>query len=313
MDREVELRHLRYFVAVAEELHFGRAALRLHLAQPPLSQQIRKLEEIVGHQLFTRTSRAVRLTAAGAILLDRARRTLRAVEQDLAEARSVGRGEIGSLRVGFIGSSMLTPLPAMLGRYRRRHPKADLQLREATSSQLMQSVLDGALDVAFLRDGGPLPGLDVEGLFSEPFVAVLPANHPLARRKTISASALREEPFVFFPLAAGRMAYEKTMSICQKHGFRPRVVQEAPQWLTVLRLVGAGLGVSIAPACVEKIAAPDVVCVRLSLVHVRSDIELASRAGEDRAIVTAFRQIARESLSRPERKRSTPSYHPESG
>src|SRR5271156_5330339 len=301
MDQEVELRHLRYFVAVAEELHFGRAALRLHLAQPPLSQQIRKLEEIIGHQLFTRTSRAVRLTAAGEVFLDRARRTLRTVGEDLAEARSVGRGEVGSLRVGFIGSAMLTPLPAMLGRYRRKNPKADLQLRESFSAELMQMLLDGALDVAFLRDGGPREGLEVENLFSEPFVAVLPSLHLLARRKAISAAALRDEPFVFFASRAGRLAYEKTMSICEEHGFRPRVVQEAPQWLTILRLVGAGLGVSIGPACVERIAAPDAVCVRLGRARVRSDIELAWRAGEGRAIVTAFRSLAREVLAKPAR------------
>ena len=304
MDHDLELRHLRYFVAVAEELHFGRAALRLHLAQPPLSQQIRKLEEILGHRLFARTSRAVRLTAAGEVFLDRARRTLRTVGEDMAEARSVGRGEIGSLRVGFIGSSMLTQIPSMLGRYRREHPKADLQLREAMSSQIMQSLLDGAVDVGFLRDGGPLPGLEVETLFSEPFVAVLPASHPLAGRKTISAAALRAEPFVFFPQAAGRVAYDRSISVCEEHGFRPRIVQEAPQWLTLMRLVGAGLGVSIAPACVERIAAPDAVCVRLSHIHVRSEIELAWRAGEDRAIVTTFRQMARKILKRPERKRS---------
>jgi len=301
MDPRVELRHLRYFVAVAEELHFGRAALRLHLAQPPLSQQIQKLEGIVGHPLLLRTSRAVKLTAAGEVFLDRARRTLRTVEQDLTEVRSVGRGEIGSLRVGFIGSGMLTPLPAMLGRYREKNPKADLELREATSSQIMQSLLDGAVDVGFLRDGGPLPGLEVETLFSEPFVAVLPASHPLARRKTLSAAALRDDPFVLFPQAAGGLAYDKTVSICEVHGFRPNIVQEAPQWLTVMRLVGAGLGVSLAPGCVERIAAPDAVCVRISRARVRSDIELAWRSGEDRAIVTAFRQLAREFLARPAR------------
>jgi len=249
-----------------------------------------------------RTSRAVRLTAAGEVFLDRARRTLCTVREDLAEARSVGRGEVGSLRVGFIGSGMLTPLPAMLGRYRREHPKADLQLREAMSSQIMQALLDGTVDVGFLRDGGPLHGLEVEALMSEPFVAVLPAGHPLAGRKIISAAALREEPFVFFPQIAGPVAYEKTVSLCEEHGFRPRVVQEAPQWLTVLRLVGAGLGVSIAPACVEKIAAPDAVCVRLSHARARSDIELAWRAGEDRAIVTTFCNLARELLVRPARK-----------
>lgn len=310
MNAPIEIRHLRYFVAVAEELHFGRAARRLHLAQPPLSQQIRKLEEMVGHALFLRTSRAVRLTAAGEALLDRARRTLRKVEQDIAEVRSVGRGEVGSLRVGFIGSGMLTTLPAMLGRYRRKHPKADLQLREAMSSQIIEWLHDGTVDVGFLRDGGPQSGLEAETLFSEPFVAVLPMNHPLAARRSISATALREDPFVFFPQAAGRLAYEKPISICEQHGFHPRIVQEAPQWLTVMRLVGAGLGVSLAPACVEKIAAPDAVCVRLRNAPVRSVIELASRSGEERAIVTAFRQMAREFFTRPERNRGR---HPNSG
>jgi DNA-binding transcriptional LysR family regulator len=298
MDQEIELRHLRYFIAVAEELHFGRAALRLHLAQPPLSQQIRRLEELVGHPLFLRTSRSVRLTAAGEALLERARRVLRSVERDLSEVRSVGRGEVGSLRVGFISSGMLTPLPGMLGRYRRLHPRVDLQLREGFSSEMIRALLDGGIDVGFLRDADPVEELESETLFSEAFVAVLPSNHRHARRRTLSAAALREEPFVLFTPLAGHLAYEKTASLCEEHGFRPRVVQEAPQWFTVLRLVGAGLGVSLAPACVERIAPPDAVCVRLAGTSIRSNVELAWRNGEDRSIVTAFRALAREILTR---------------
>lgn len=296
MDKDIELRHLRYFVAVAEELHFGRAAQRLHLAQPPLSQQIRKLEEILGHALFIRTSRSVKLTSAGQIFLERARRVLRNVQEDLEEARSIGRGEVGFLRVGFIGSSMLTPLPAMLGQYRRQYPKVHLQLSETFTSGLIQALTKNTLDAGFLRDGGPTDGLHVEKLFSEPFVAVLPSNHPLAEHKTISAAKLRNEPFVFFSPTAGHRAYEKPISLCEQHGFRPRVVQEAPQWLTILRLVGAGLGVSIAPACVAQIATPDIACRSLRGAKVRSDIELAYRAGEDRTIVKAFSQIARNSF-----------------
>jgi DNA-binding transcriptional LysR family regulator len=293
MDREIELRHLRYFVAVAEELHFGRAARRLHLAQPPLSQQIRKLEEIIGHALFTRTSRAVNLTSAGEVFLERARRTLRNVQDDLEEARGVGRGEVGFLKVGFIGSGMLTAVPAILGKYRRQHPKVVLQLHESHTSGVVQALLKGDLDVGFLRDSGSMDGLNVEKLFSEPFVAVVPRNHRLARRKSISTSQLRDDPFVFFPFSAGSRAWEKTISLCEQHGFRPRIVQEAPQWLTVLRLVGAGLGVTIAPACVREIAAPGVVCLNLHPAAVRSDIELATRTQEDRAIVKAFSTIAR--------------------
>ena len=298
MNGDIELRHLRYFVAVAEELHFGRAALRLHLAQPPLSQQIRKLEEILGYPLFLRTSRAVKLTSSGEVFLERAKRTLRNVQEDMEEARSVGRGEEGFLRVGFIGSAMLTPLPAMLGRYRRLYPKVNLQLHESYTSLVVQKLMKGELDAGFLRDGGRMPGLEVEPLFSEPFIAVLPKKHPLAKHKTISAKDLRDEPFVFFAPAAGTLAYEKPVSLCEEHGYRPNVVQEAPQWLTIMRLVGAGLGVTIAPACVKQVAAPDVQCVSLRRATVQSDIELAYRTNEDRAIVAAIAAVARQSFSR---------------
>jgi DNA-binding transcriptional LysR family regulator len=303
MDQDIELRHLRYFVAVAEELHFGRAALRLHLAQPPLSQQIRRLEEILGHTLFTRTSRSVRLTSAGEVFLERARRTLRNVQEDLDEARSIGRGEVGFLRVGFIGSSMLTRLPAMLGKYRRQYPKVSLQLSENFTSNLIQSLTKGTLDAGILRDGDPTEGLTIEPLFSEPFVAVLPNNHPLVKRKTISVADLRDEPFVFFTPTAGTLAYQKTIGLCEEQGFRPRVVQEAPQWLTILRLVGAGLGVSIAPACVTQIATPDIACRPLRGARVRSNIELAYRTAEDRTIVRAFAQIARSGFAAPVKPR----------
>ena len=292
MDQKIELRHLRYFVAVAEELHFGRAANRLHLAQPPLSQQIRKLEDILGHALFTRTSRQVKLTSAGELFLDRARSTLRKVQEDMELARSIGRGELGFLTVGFIGSSMLTSLPAMLGEYRRRYPRLNLQLRESYTAGVVQALLQRTVDVGFLRDCGPAEELEVETLFSEPFVCFLPKRHPLAKRKSLSASELRDEPFVFFSPMVGSRAYQKTVSICEERGFRPQVVQEAPQWLTILRLVGAGLGVTIAPACVEQIAAPNVVCRPLLKTAVRSDIELAYRVGEERAIVKTFCAIA---------------------
>jgi len=298
MNQDIELRHLRYFVAVAEELHFGRAANRLHLAQPPLSQQIRKLEEIVGHALFVRTSRAVKLTSAGEVFLERARRTLRKVREDLEEARSIGRGEVGFLRVGFIGSSMLTALPGMLGRYRRQYPKVNLLLSEFHTSGVIEQLLDDAMDVGVMRDSGPTDGLVVQPLFSEPFVWVLPSRHPLAKRKTLSGAELRNEPFVMPPMIASRRAYDKMVSLCEERGFRPQVVQEAPQWLTILRLVGAGIGVTVAPACVQRIATPDVICRKLQGTQTRSDIELAYRISEGRAIVKTFCDMARSLLSR---------------
>jgi DNA-binding transcriptional LysR family regulator len=149
---------------------------------------------------------------------------------------------------------------------------------------------------------------DIKPLFAEPFVAVLPIDHPLAKRSSISAGDLRHEPFVFFTPTAGKLAYEKPVSLCEAHGFRPRVVQEAPQWLTIMRLVGAGLGVSIAPACVQQIAAPDAVCLPIRGAKVLSTIDLAYRISEDRPLVKSFAQIARNNFAprnKPNRRKPT--------
>ena len=295
MDQDIELRHLRYFVAVAEELHFGRAAERLHLAQPPLSQQIRKLEELLGCALFLRTSRSVRLTSAGTALLERARRTLRNMQRDLEETRSVGRGDVGSLHVGFVGSGMLTTLPAIFRTYREAHPRIQLHLHESFTSHVIEGMENGTLDAGILRDGDPVDGLTVQTLYSEPFVAVVPAAHPHARRRSISLAMLRDEPFVYYPRSAGARAFEKPMLLCEAHGFRPRVVQEASHWLTILSLIGAGLGVSIAPACVRRIvtASSEIVCLPLRGETAVSTIELALLEGDARPIVQRFAQIAK--------------------
>ncbi len=292
MDQDIELRHLRYFVAVAEELHFGRAAMRLHLAQPPLSQQIRRLEDLLGYALFLRTSRSVALTIAGEAFLHRARRTLRNVQRDIDEIRSVGRGEVGSLHIGFVGSGMLTTLPAIFRTYSEAYPLVRLHLHESFTSRVLEGLENGTLDAGILRDGDPVDGLKVTTLFSEPFVAVLPANHPLATRKRISAAALRDEPFIYYPRTAGTRAFEKPLSLCEQHGFRPHIAQEASHWLTILQLIGAGLGVSIAPACVRQIASPEVVCLPIRGANVVSHIELAVLKGDTRPIVERFAQIA---------------------
>jgi DNA-binding transcriptional LysR family regulator len=299
MDRDIELRHLRYFVAVAEELHFGRAALRLHLAQPPLSQQIRKLEGMLGYPLFTRTSRSVSLTQAGEAFLERARRTLRNMQRDIDETRSVGRGEVGSLHLGFVGSGMLTTLPGIFRAYREAYPLVRLHLHESFTARVMEGLVNGTLDAGILRDGDPADGIAITTIFSEPFVAVLPATHRCARQRSISPAVLRDEPFVYYPRSAGERAFEKPLAIFEEHGFRPQIVQEASHWLTILRLVGAGLGVSIAPACVRLLNSPDVVCLPLRGSKAVSNIELACHTGKSRPTVERFARIAtREIASR---------------
>lgn len=293
MDRDLELRHLRYFIGVAEHLHFGRAAQHLHIAQPALSQQTRRLEDLLGHRLFTRTSRMVTLTPAGEVLLLRARRSLHLLQTDLDEVRSVGRGEIGSLSVGFIGSGMLTAWPKVLHRYRVAYPRVELRLHESYTAHVMQGLEQGHLDAGLVRDSDPVAGLHREPLFTEPFVAVVPTAHPLAQRSRIRATALRDEPFVFYARSAGALAYDKPLSLCATDGFRPRVVQEASHWLTILRLIEAGLGVSIAPACVRTVANGGVVCLPLVGATERSVVELAYRDNEHRPIVQQFAALAR--------------------
>ena len=292
MDQDLELRHLRYFVAVAEELHFGRAAERLHLSQPPLSQQIRRLEEILGYPLFARTSRSVELTSAGEILFERARRTLRNVQRDVSEIRSVGEGEVGSLNVGFVGSAMLTTLPEIFRKHREAYPRVHLRLYESFTSEVVKGLENGTLDAGILRDSDALEMLNVTPLFSEPYVAVLPASHACAKQKSISPGMLRDEPFVYYPRSAGARAFEKPLTLFEEHGFRPHIVQEASHWLSILRLVGAGLGVSVAPACVRRISSPEVVCLPLRGAKVSSNIELGRVRGDSRPIVEHFVRIA---------------------
>jgi DNA-binding transcriptional LysR family regulator len=292
MDSSIELRHFRYFVAVAEELHFGRAARRLHISQPPLSQQIRQFEELIGHPLLVRTSRAVRLTAAGSAMLERARRTLERVKEDLEFVRRVGRGETGSLRVGFIGSGMLTQLPALLREYRQLYPKVELRLREFYTSGLIEALLDGSVDVGFLRDGGAADDLGLETLLEEKFIAVVPRNHYLAQQRLIRVAQFKDEAFVFYSRSAGETAWQRTMKLCQEQGFEARVVQEAPHWVTILSLVGAGLGVTIAPECIRKIAPDSVLCRPLSGRHT-TVVELAYRKEEHSPVAREFCRMAR--------------------
>ena len=290
---ELELRHLRYFVAVAEELHFSRAAKRLHMAQPPLSQQIRKLEQHIGHPLFTRNSRTVTLTQAGEALLERSRYILRRLDDDLETVRRVGRGEIGTLTVGFIGSAMLTVLPALISSYRKRFEKVDLRLRELTTSSLVEAIRQGAVDLGFLRDAGPTEGLVVENMLAERFVIALAKRHRLAGRKKISLADLKEEPLILFARELGPLAWDKTIALCETSGIRPAIVQDAPEWLTVLRLVSSGLGFSIAPACVATIQTPGVVCRELTKCPIVTNIELARRTDHLNPIMEAFLAEAR--------------------
>jgi DNA-binding transcriptional LysR family regulator len=293
----IDLRHLRYFVAVAEELHFGRAATKLGIQQPPLSQQIRQLESELGLTLFVRTSRSVLLTAAGQELLDRSRRTLSRLQEDLNAVQRIGRGEVGALNIGFAGSAMLTVLPDVIRTYRRQYPDVQLSLREMVTSVSLANLREGTIDLGFLRDPGENEGFVIESLLSEPYIAILPAKHRLAGYKSISAAKLKGEPLIFYGRKEGPIAYDKTIALCQGAGFTPEIVQEAPQWPTAVRLVAAGLGISIAPACVAKLGAPGVVFRRIIAKDAFTEISLGRRAETVMPTAAAFVRLARQAFA----------------
>ncbi|HEX2202358.1 MAG TPA: LysR substrate-binding domain-containing protein [Longimicrobium sp.] len=293
MDESVDLRHLRYFAAVAEELHFGRAARRLGIAQPPLSQQIQRLEETLGCALFTRRPR-VALTPAGEALLGVARRALAQVAQGLDATRRAGRGEAGTLTVGFAASTMLGVLPAVLRAYRERFPAVELRLRELSTSAQTEALRDGTIDVGFLREPGPDEALVCEPVLREPLVAVLPPGHPLGGRRSLPLATLAEEPFVHFPREVAPTLHDQVMALCRAAGFAPRVVQVAQEWLTIVGLVESGLGVSLAPASFRRLRWGGVRYVPLSPPGSRTIVALCRARETISPTVDAFFAVARE-------------------
>jgi DNA-binding transcriptional LysR family regulator len=294
-DAAIELRHLRYFLAVADTLHFGRAAKKLGMAQPPLSQQIRRLEEMLGTPLFERTTRGVTLTPAGALLRERAAATLARLAEDLEQTRRIARGEEGRLVIGFSGSVMFTELPGAIQQYRRTYPGVEVQLREMWTAEQLRALADGSIDVGLLRDGGRHPDLTITPLLREAFHAVLPSDHPLRRQRTLDPASLEGEPFVLFARRMGTLAFDRTLRCCLDAGFQPEIVQEAPQFPTLIRLVAAGLGVSLVPACVATVAFPGAFYRPLRSKRWTS-VDIGSRSTGTSATAKAFAQTVQAHL-----------------
>jgi DNA-binding transcriptional LysR family regulator len=284
---DLELRHLRYFVAVAEERHFSRAAQRLHMAQPPLSQQIQRLEAIVGSQLLVRTSRSVALTPAGAALLERSKRLLDQADETVQEAARIGRGEMGTLDVGFVSSAITLGVPERIQTFHERFPAVHTRLHEGQTSQIIARLLRSEIDLGIVRDAEPSAELTNVTLATEGFVVVLPRRHVHANKKRLDAKALSAERFVFYPRTAGELAYRRNLQPCVDAGFEPRIVQEASNWVTIFHLVGAGAGITIAPASAAEVR-PDTVASIPLTGPARSEVQLVTRIGDDRAVLHNF-------------------------
>lgn len=254
MDRpELSLPQLYAFTVLAEELHFGRAAARLGIAQPPLSQQLRRLEEKVGHPLFTRAAGGVALTPPGQELLPAARRALAGLTDALAAARAVGDGRAGGIRIGFAASLALTVLPALLRQFREQFPDVRLHIQEMTTAPQVTALHNRDIDVGLMREPSADTALDFKVILTEPFVAVLPAGHPLASLRRVPLAQLAGAQFTLPPRHAGPGLYDQIIGLCAEAGFTPGIAQHAVEWQTVCGLVEAGLGVSIAPASTRRV------------------------------------------------------------
>ncbi|SDI70549.1 LysR substrate-binding domain-containing protein [Paraburkholderia phenazinium] len=295
----MDLRRIRYFIVLSEELHFGRAAQRLNIAQPPLSQQIRVLEDELGARLFERTNRRVELTAAGKALLPEARALAAQAERTGEVARRAQRGELGELRVGFTGSAAFSAvIPKLIFEFRRRLPEIHLRLEELSTQQQLTAMLERRLEVAFVR-GTARPDLpstwQVIRLFEDALVAVLPARHPLALQGgALSVDAFRNEGFVMYPRERGTGVYDQVIALCQQAGFAPRLAQEARESPTIVGLVAAGLGVAFVPASLSSIKVDGVAYRPLRGKGARSAMWMVLRAGELSPQEALFVRLAEE-------------------
>ena len=298
----MELRHLKYFIAVAEELHFGRAAVRLHMAQPPLSQQIKALEQELGVLLLVRTTRKVELTPTGRLFLDEARLTIRQAERAVRVAIEAEQGIRGRLRVGFVTSASYSILPVVIRRFRKENPFIDLELVEQTPSQQLAALESRELDVGILRP--PVEGcMTLVPIVEEPLMVALPRDHRKAAQKAVDLKSLAAEAFVLFPRHHGPGIYDVIMKACHDAGFTPQVSYSPNQMQTILAYVAGGLGVSLVPQSLTGFHRGEIVYRPLRSRKVQVALALLRRPDDESIAVQKFCQLGLEAGSDYERDR----------
>lgn len=292
----VELRHLRYFLAVAEEKHFGRAADRLHMAQPPLSSQIKQLETELGTLLLERTTRKVELTDAGALLMKRARQILADVEAAKTDVGEIGRGAAGVLRVGFSGTATYRLMPEIVRVARERFPLVRLQISgEMLTPQMEEGLLENRLDTAILRPPVQSPEISLEEIQQSRLVVALNRQHPLADSSgPLNISELANENIVGYP--RGSSVSSVVSELTRQAGFRPHIVQEATETSTLIALVGAGLGVAFVPGS-QSLPLNSSIVIRRLADTVTVGLSTAWRAGNDSPLLASFLTLAREAAA----------------
>jgi DNA-binding transcriptional LysR family regulator len=294
----VELRQLRSFVVLADELHFSRAAVRLHIVQPALSKQIKALEHELGFSLVSRHQRGVELTAAGVIFRDQVEIMLRRLDRAVDAARATAAGRAGALDVGFVRAAMWSILPGALRDFRLASENIEVRLHELPSATQLQHLRDGLIDAALLRLPMHDDSLDFEVLFAEPLVVAVASNHPLAAESRIDLSRLSEETFLFLPRRTEPGFYDRCVAQCYEFGFGPKMVEETRGFAAILGMVGIGMGVTLLPNAAGNQPWPNVVVRPLSRPSISLELALVRRRGVpspalDRLAATLRRAAAR--------------------
>jgi DNA-binding transcriptional LysR family regulator len=286
----VELRHIRYFLAVAEERHFTRAAAKVGIGQPPLSQQIKDLEREVGAALFHRLAHGAELTEAGKAFLAGVKEMPAIAQTATMAARRAARGELGSLRVGFTSTATFNVVvPSTIRSFRRAYPEIYLTLEEANTTRLVAGLRDGTLDAVFLRPGAPDTGeLQLRRLSEEPMVVALPERHAAARLEEVDLAILKDDPFLLFPRDVAPTVYDTIVDACRAAGFEPVIGQVAPHFTSIVNLVAAELGVSIVPASMMQVRVTGVAYQRIAGQSPTTHLALAYRRGETSPVVRNF-------------------------
>ena len=284
----MEFRHLRYFLVLAEELHFGRAARRLSMSQPPLSLNIQQLEASVGARLFTRSSKQVMLTAAGLAFVPAARALLEQAAQAARLAHDVGQGMAGNLSIGFAGTMLYSGLPDILAQFQVQHPQVRLLLKELSSSEQMIELAHDRLDIGFVHTTHVPAELSQILVSSQALVGCLPAGHRLAGQATLSLEALQGEPFAVVSRTVSPDYHERILNICADAGFYPEIRYELRHWLSVVSLVSQSMGVALVPAALSRSAMAGTAFVPLDKTTMPYDTHCLWKTVRDESALAAF-------------------------
>lgn len=291
----MDFRHLRYFIAVAEEQNIGRAATRLHISQPPLTRQIQQLEGELGVQLFLRTPRGMELTAAGELFLDEARNIRAVVEQATERTQRAGQGKLGWLDVAIFGSAILGEIPRLLLRFRKAYPDVKMVLHTMTKGEQIEALRQRRINVGFNRMVAPLADIAIELVSTEPLLVAVNEGHPLASQPSVTFSQLAHHPLVVFPTGARPNFVDKVIRLCHEAGFVPEISQEVGDAVTGVALVASGFGVCLVPESATALALRGVVYLPIDDLpeHGRVDLSCIYREGDQSPILQAFLEVIR--------------------